>query len=268
MRWVIILGEDDELARIVGPIAQGVKVERAPERCGCRRSFDASQRIAVSHAPPTIHIVTRRLVWTRRPGPYTDSDGGQSRSPQLAALRHRWGLLRHVAARVLRVRHRLSRDAALWVEAHCATGPLAARTVRVRVVYHAAAGTVSQRTTTGRLQAYAHGAASRSWRGPRRMKTTPRLGNRLVRFRLRSLPGTDQGAQHPRQARCIRRKRAERAHRQRVARRENGRYVDAAAGWTSGRTKSIRGPLRSPSGSTGRALSRVDETVQGPTHPK
>ena len=51
-----ILGEDDELARIVGPVAQRVKVERAPERCGWRRSFDTSQRIAIPHAPPTLHF--------------------------------------------------------------------------------------------------------------------------------------------------------------------------------------------------------------------
>ena len=51
-----ILGEDDELARIVGPVAQRVKVKRAPERCGCRRRLDASERVAMAHTPPTFHI--------------------------------------------------------------------------------------------------------------------------------------------------------------------------------------------------------------------
>ena len=46
--------------RIVGPVTQGVKVERAPERCGGRRSFDASQRIAIPHAPPSLHVDLHR----------------------------------------------------------------------------------------------------------------------------------------------------------------------------------------------------------------
>ena len=53
MVGVRILGEHGEPPRIVGPVTQGVKVEGAPERCGCRRSFDASQRIAIPHAPPS-----------------------------------------------------------------------------------------------------------------------------------------------------------------------------------------------------------------------
>ena len=52
-----ILRENNELTRIVGPVAQRVKVERAPKRCCCRRSFDASQRIAIPNAPPTVHWV-------------------------------------------------------------------------------------------------------------------------------------------------------------------------------------------------------------------
>ena len=78
MLRVGVLGEDVELARIVGPVAQRVKIERASERCGCRRGLNTGERIAVSYAPPTIHIVTRRLVWTRKPGPYTYSDGGKT----------------------------------------------------------------------------------------------------------------------------------------------------------------------------------------------
>ena len=57
-----VLGEDDELARIVGPVAQRVKVERTPERCGCRRSFDASERIAIPNAPPTLHFASPSAV--------------------------------------------------------------------------------------------------------------------------------------------------------------------------------------------------------------
>ena len=81
-----VLGEDDELAHIVGPVAQRVKVERAPERLRRGRGLNTGERIAVSHAPPSLHVVTRRLAWTRRPGPYTDSNGGKARPPQLAAL--------------------------------------------------------------------------------------------------------------------------------------------------------------------------------------
>ena len=55
-----ILRENNKLTGIVGPVAQRVKVERASERCGCRRSLDASQRIAVSHAPPSLHVGLHR----------------------------------------------------------------------------------------------------------------------------------------------------------------------------------------------------------------
>ena len=57
-----ILGKDVELARIVGPVAQSVKVKRAPKPCGCRRSFDASQRIAIPHAPPIFHFTSPSAV--------------------------------------------------------------------------------------------------------------------------------------------------------------------------------------------------------------
>ena len=60
MVGVRILGEHGEPPRIVGPVTQGVKVEGAPERCGCRRSFDASQRIAIPHAPPSLHVGLHR----------------------------------------------------------------------------------------------------------------------------------------------------------------------------------------------------------------
>ena len=51
-----ILGEGDELARIIGPVAQRREVERAPHRSGLRRRLDASERIAISHTPPPWHI--------------------------------------------------------------------------------------------------------------------------------------------------------------------------------------------------------------------
>ena len=71
-----VLGKTSELARIVGPIAQRVKVERAPKRCGCRRSFDASQRIAIPHAPPTFHFTSPSAV----PGPRARTVHGVTRA--------------------------------------------------------------------------------------------------------------------------------------------------------------------------------------------
>ena len=60
--------------RIVGPVTQGVKVERAPERCGGRRSFDASQRIAASpyrtHHHPCMWISIAHGM-SPGTGPYT-----------------------------------------------------------------------------------------------------------------------------------------------------------------------------------------------------
>ena len=74
-----VLGEDKQLARIVGPIAQGMEVERAPKRCGCRRSFDASQRIAIPHAPPTFHFTSPSAV----PGPRARTVHGVTRAVEL-----------------------------------------------------------------------------------------------------------------------------------------------------------------------------------------
>ena len=75
-----ILGKDDELARIVGPVAQRVKVERAPERCGCRRSFDAGQRIAVPHAPPSLHVDLHRSQHVPGDGTVHRNEAGIIRS--------------------------------------------------------------------------------------------------------------------------------------------------------------------------------------------
>ena len=57
---VRILGEDDELARIVGPVAQGVKVERAPNRLRRRGRLHAREGVAVAYTPPALHIDLHR----------------------------------------------------------------------------------------------------------------------------------------------------------------------------------------------------------------
>ena len=54
---VRVLGEDDEPARVVRPIAQGVKVERAPQRRRLRGSLDPREGIAVARTPPSLHDV-------------------------------------------------------------------------------------------------------------------------------------------------------------------------------------------------------------------
>ena len=81
-----VLGEDKQLARIVGPVAQMVKVERAPERCGCRRSFDASQRIAIPHAPPTLHFASPLSCTGTESTDGTRSHTGSKGSPVLPVL--------------------------------------------------------------------------------------------------------------------------------------------------------------------------------------
>ena len=55
---VRVLGEDDELARIVGPVAQRVKVERAPEGVRRGRGLNTGERIAIPNAPPTLHFAS------------------------------------------------------------------------------------------------------------------------------------------------------------------------------------------------------------------
>ena len=55
-----VLGKDDELARIVGPVAKGVKVERAPQHLRRRGRLHPSERVAVPDTPPTIHVGLHR----------------------------------------------------------------------------------------------------------------------------------------------------------------------------------------------------------------
>ena len=47
MVWVAALGEDNELARIVSPIAERMKVERVPQRLQHRGRLDPRESIAV-----------------------------------------------------------------------------------------------------------------------------------------------------------------------------------------------------------------------------
>ena len=56
MLGVRILGEHDEVACIVGPIAQGMEVEGAPDRGGLGRGLHPGEGIAVSDAPPSLHV--------------------------------------------------------------------------------------------------------------------------------------------------------------------------------------------------------------------
>ena len=75
MVGVNVLGEDDKLTRIVGPVAQGVKVERASHR-GCRRrSLNAGERMPyrTHYQPFTSH--PPQLHRNRGHGRYTESHG-------------------------------------------------------------------------------------------------------------------------------------------------------------------------------------------------
>ena len=57
---VRVLREHDEPARVVRPIAEVVKVERAPHRGCLRRRLDPREGVAVSHAPPPFHVDLHR----------------------------------------------------------------------------------------------------------------------------------------------------------------------------------------------------------------
>ena len=57
---VRVLGEDDELAHIVGPVAKGVKVKRAPQRLRRRGRLHAREGVAVAYTPPAVHVGLRR----------------------------------------------------------------------------------------------------------------------------------------------------------------------------------------------------------------
>ena len=88
-----IMGEHGELARIVGPVAQRVKVERASHR-GCRRlGLNTGERIAESHAPPSLHVVM------------ADTYRGRPPRIDMGAIKHRltMGLSPTEIARELRI---------------------------------------------------------------------------------------------------------------------------------------------------------------------
>ena len=53
---VRILGEDDEIARIISPVAQRCEVERTPDRGALRRGLHPRERISVPHTPPSLHV--------------------------------------------------------------------------------------------------------------------------------------------------------------------------------------------------------------------
>ena len=52
---VRILGKHEQLADIIGPVAQGVEPKRALDRRVRARGLDPGERIAVSHTPPAVH---------------------------------------------------------------------------------------------------------------------------------------------------------------------------------------------------------------------
>ena len=57
---VRVLGEDDERARIVRPVAEGVKVERAPKRPRRRGCLHPREGVSVTHTPPAVHAGLHR----------------------------------------------------------------------------------------------------------------------------------------------------------------------------------------------------------------
>ena len=54
-------GEDDELARIVGPIDQSVKVERTPEGLGRGGGLHPAKGVSMADTPPAFHIALHSL---------------------------------------------------------------------------------------------------------------------------------------------------------------------------------------------------------------
>ena len=56
MLRVRILGEDNELPRIIGPVTQEMEVEQTPRGGLLRRRIDPCEGIAIAHAPPTLHV--------------------------------------------------------------------------------------------------------------------------------------------------------------------------------------------------------------------
>ena len=68
---VRILAEDGEVAHIVGPVAQGMEVERALHGAGLRRGLDPRERIPVSHIPPPFHVDLHHRPESEGWRPYT-----------------------------------------------------------------------------------------------------------------------------------------------------------------------------------------------------
>ena len=68
---VLILREDEEVTNVVGPVTQGMKIERAPHRGGFRLRLDPRERVSVSHAPPSIHVDLRLPPQSEGWRPYT-----------------------------------------------------------------------------------------------------------------------------------------------------------------------------------------------------
>ena len=67
-----VLGEDDELARIIGPVAQRVKVERAPEALRLPKELrrkPTHRRIARTTNPCMLVSIARGM--SPGTGPYT-----------------------------------------------------------------------------------------------------------------------------------------------------------------------------------------------------
>ena len=75
---VRILGEDNELAHIVGPVAEGVKVERAPKRGRRRRGLHPREGVSVTHTPPAVHVGLRRNELDRHRTPESREEARMS----------------------------------------------------------------------------------------------------------------------------------------------------------------------------------------------
>ena len=71
MFGVRVLGKDDELPRIIGPVAQGMKVERTLHCGRLGRCLDPPEGVSVSHAPPAVHVDLRRSSGSEGWRPYT-----------------------------------------------------------------------------------------------------------------------------------------------------------------------------------------------------
>ena len=55
-----VLGEDNQPARVIRPVPQGMQLERAPNRGSLRRRLDPSEGVSESHTPPAVHVFLHR----------------------------------------------------------------------------------------------------------------------------------------------------------------------------------------------------------------